>query len=150
MRTKFYGALVGMLIGGGALLLAQMVAAPTDKLEWKQGADTLADANAHSVFAFVGANADKVVVNPNDATAGAGTALTFTCVGTASPFTCTSTQTASQLVATTSPGNYRIALVAERRKADGTYAPKAVSAICNFSFADLRPTTAPADLRFVP
>lgn len=133
-------------------------AKPTDKLAWTWTQSTsvpsLADANAYRITAYVGANADKALANPLDSTIGAGTAVTFTCVQTAPTpttvgYSCTSNQTLSQIVGSTAFGSYKVTLLGERRKADGTYAPKAVATTgqCQFQFSDDAPSAGPENVR---
>lgn len=155
--TRFgfvFGIVAGLLLGGVALIAQGTIdTTPATRLAWDQPAANVTEAGQYRVTAYTGANADKVLADVNDATAVAFGVLSFTCSGagaTAGTFACTSTTTAGQLAGTSNPGTYRTVLVVERRRADGTYAARAVGQLCTFRFADTAPSLAPTNLRFVP
>jgi hypothetical protein len=157
------GMLIGFMVTTGLLALVPappsyaapavvafqtLVVTPGQKLYWDQDAASVVDAQGYRITAYVGAQADKAIANPADPSLTGGVVLTFTCVVNGSTFRCTSTATAQQLAGTTAPGTYRVALVAERKKADGTYASKVVTQLCTFQFQDLAPSVAPKNLGF--
>lgn len=146
---------LGLLVAFSAVALAQVLTVqPSQKLYWDQDAASLAEAQGYRNVAYSGADADKALANPNDATlAGHGIALTYTCVAqsptpTTTNYRCTSTTTAQQLAGTTAFGSYRVVIVGERKRADGTYAPKAVTQLCNFLFQDSGPSIPAKNLGF--
>ena len=157
MRGFLHGLVLAWLLVGSVSAQTVIDTTPAKLVQWDQPAASLAEANAYRITAYSGANATKVIANPNDATAVAvtgGNPVALTCTtGSTVPgaFLCTSTTlTMGQIPGTTAFGTYTTALVGERRKADGTYAPRAVSAACTFRFADTGPSDAPVNVRPAP
>lgn len=147
MKPILAGILFGLILMP-IMLLAQIIVTPSQKLYWDQDASSLLEANQYRMTAYTGINADKARVNPNDVSLVGGISLTFTCANPVSPYRCTSTTTAQTLAGTILPGDYKVTIVAERRKADGTYAPKVASLVCDFRFQDNNPSLAPTNLGF--
>lgn len=162
MRTRL--GLLGFVVGliGMSIVMPLTVSAfqslgivsPSDPLRWDlamPSGSTVTDATNQRTTLFLGANADKVIANPNDTTAGAGANVDDACaVKAGTTFTCTSQSSIGTLIGTTAPGSYKVALVTELKRADGSYAPKVASAACTFQFADTRTSVPASNLRVEP
>lgn len=159
MRTRIgvLGVLTGLIGMIAALPLtvsafqALGIVSPADPLRWElvmPSGSTVQDATDQRTTLYVGANADKVIANPNDSTAGSGVNVVDTCaLKTGSTYTCTSQSSIGTLIGTSSPGSYKVAVVTELKRADGTYAPRVASAACTFQFADTRTSVPASNLR---
>lgn len=165
MRATLAGLITGMLLAvaglmprvtvpmAAAALQALPVADPSHPLRWTLTPATgqtytLAEINASRITVYVGAQADAVLLNPTGpATPVAG--VTFTCTASGSAFACVTTQTAGQLMGTTAPGTYRVAVGMEFKQLTGAYAARVVSALCTFAFpvVDSRPSMIPTNVR---
>jgi hypothetical protein len=117
------------------------------------GPYTQADIDASFYGFFVGPNAVKVLANPADASAVAANPGTITCT-TLTPslsggWRCTTSRTKAQIVGSTAPGPYQLAITAKLKKADGTFAAPVVSQSCTFSFPiiDNRTSITPTNLQ---
>jgi hypothetical protein len=120
---------------GVTVLTAQSVQdiAPSQKLNWKQSASTLAEANSYRYTYFLDGSTT-------------GTVFVSGCTGTTSPFNCTSAIPAN-VMANTSSGTHTVTITASVVLADGTALDSGKSVVCSFRFATAPAT--PTNLLFV-